>query len=159
MVGAGDTAMRHALRLVAPFSLGLALACGNSESNRVEDYLDASDAALHEVCECGYDDQLLLLTFGYLESYDSVEACDAEVGIDSAERGCVEGLFADEPTDYSAVLDCRAASARNAGACLNGKTCTDTARSGCFEQYFDEVEDCPDLPDGVEDKLNDCLRN
>ena len=41
--------MRLALRLVAPLSLGLALACGNSESNRVEAYLDASDAALTQV--------------------------------------------------------------------------------------------------------------
>lgn len=149
--------MRQLLRLV-PFILGIGLACAPDERDYVGQYLTASDSALREVCECDYNNPLVLLGFGYT-AFDSVQSCEAEVGIDSAERGCVSGLFADEATDYSAVLDCRADAAGRASACLNGKTCTDTARIDCFSQYGDEVEDCPDLPDDVENKLNDCLRN
>ena len=148
--------MRHALRLI-PFILGLGLACAPDESDYVGDYLSASDAALREICECEYDNLAFSLFTG--GPYDSVEECVAEYGINSAERGCIEGLFADEATDYSAVLDCRAQAAGRGSSCLNSKTCTDTARSACVSDYYDAVEKCPDLPNDVEAKLNDCLSN
>lgn len=149
--------MRHLPRLAA-FFLGLGLACAPTEADHVGDYLNALDADARELCECEYDNPLLLLVPPN-RIYDDTAACYADRGVSSAVRGCVDGLFKDETTDYSVVLDCRADVAAAAAACLNGKTCTDTARSGCYEQYNDDLEDCDDLPGSVESKLSDCLYN
>lgn len=149
--------MRLALRVV-PLLLGLGLACAPDEADYVIDYLNASDSARRAVCDCNHDDAIALLFFG-ASPYSSVEECKAEIVYSSAERGCVEGLFADEEVDYGSVLDCRAGAASRAAGCLSGKTCTDTARAGCFSTFQKEYTDCPDLPNSVENKLNDCLSN
>lgn len=143
--------------LLVPFALGLGLACAPTESDYVGDYISASDAARREICECDYDNLLLTAFIG--GPFGSAEECVAEYGFNSAERGCIEGLFADEATDYSAVLDCRSDVANRASACLNSKTCTDTARADCVSDYYDDYEDCPTLPADVEQQLNDCLNN
>ncbi|HEY0137561.1 MAG TPA: hypothetical protein VGB85_25930, partial [Nannocystis sp.] len=76
-----------------------------------------------------------------------------------AERGCVEGLFADAKVDYSAVLDCRAEAYARTATCLNSLTCTDTARGDCYKDLVEDIDACPDLPDDVEKDLNDCIYN
>jgi hypothetical protein len=149
--------MRHALRFI-PLITGLALACAPDESDYVGDYLDANDATGRAICDCDHDNALVLLFFG-TTPYDSVESCKAGIVASSAERGCVIGLFEDESVDYSSVLDCRAQAAARGSACLGGKTCTDTARADCVTTYYDEYNACPDLPNDVEAKLNDCLSN
>jgi hypothetical protein len=149
--------MRQFQRLAA-FLLGLGLACAPTEADHVGDYLGAIDANAGELCECEYDNPFLLLVPPN-RTYDDAAACYADRGVSSAVRGCVEGLFADETTDYSPALDCRADVASATATCLNGRTCTDTARNECYDQYIDDIEDCPDLPASVESKLDDCLYN
>jgi len=135
----------------------LASACNDGESAVVADYLDSADSYARELCECDYNNPLLLL--GLHAPYASVEACTMDLPSNSAERGCVEGLFKDASVDYSAVLDCRAEAQRKATACLGARTCTDTARLACFKDANDEAKLCPDLPDNVEAQLTDCLYN
>jgi hypothetical protein len=132
-------------------------ACNGGESAVVADYIDSADGYARELCECEYNSALLLL--GLHPPYGSADECSMDLPANSAERGCVEGLFQDASVDYSAVLDCRAAAQRNAAACLNALTCTDTARLNCYQDASDEISSCPDLPDDVEAQLTDCLYN
>ncbi len=133
-------------------------ACGSSESHAVDDFLDGVDGYYRQVCECDHDNVVLLAILGKLP-YASQDACRDDLPVDSAERGCVEGLFADEEVDYGGVLECRAAASSRASSCLNSKTCTDTARGDCHSQLVDELEDCDSLPSDIEARLNDCLHN
>ncbi len=145
------------LRAAALFVLSAVFAlpaCGEKAS--VGDYIDSADAYARNVCECEYDNPLAVYK---LPAYGSREECLADFPANSAERGCVEGLFKDIEIDYSAALDCRAAAFARASSCLNSKTCTDTARGDCYEDLLDEGEDCPDIDDKTEMQLNDCLFN
>jgi hypothetical protein len=144
-------------RRFAPLAL-LALTVCNNEANSVDGYLDSIDGFFATACECDHDN-VILLALILRPPYDSPEECREDLGVDSSERGCVEGLFTDEATDYRGVTDCRAAANERAASCLSSKTCTDTARADCYEQLADEVEDCPTLPDDLNDRLNDCLYN
>ena len=138
-------------------SLLAPLACGGGEPEAVGAFIDTADRYAKSICECEYDD-LLLLLLGKAP-YASKEACLAELPANSAERGCVQGLFNDAEVDYSAVLNCRADAYRQASACLGALTCTDTKRGDCYGQYNDEIKLCPGLPNAVEDQLRDCLYN
>ncbi len=147
------------LKRLALLSLLLApTACGDSESAAVGDFIDGLDGYARNICECDYDNGLLLL-FAGKSAYESKEACDADLPPSSAERGCVSGLFQDAETDYTAVLDCRSDAYARLNTCLGSKTCTDTARGDCLKTLADEIEDCPDLPESVEAQLTDCLNN
>ena len=145
---------RLALASLAFFSLP---ACNEGESGVVADYLDSADGYARQVCECEYNNALLLL--GLHPPYPTTEECLMDLPANSAERGCVEGLFKDAAVDYSAVLDCRAEAQRKATACLGTLTCTDTARIDCYTNAADETKLCPDLPDNIESQLTDCLYN
>ena len=145
------------LQRLALSALLLVPACNDGESGVVADYLDSADAYARGVCECEYNNALLLL--GLHPPYGSPEECLMDLPANSAERGCVEGLFKDASVDYSAVLDCRADAQRKATACLNSLTCTDTARIDCYTTASDEIQLCPDLPNDVESQLTDCLYN
>jgi hypothetical protein len=134
-----------------------AIACNDGESAVVGDYLDSADGYAREVCGCEYNSPALLL--GGHKPYASTEECLMDLPANSAERGCVEGLFKDASVDYSAVLDCRADAQNKASVCLNALTCTDTARLDCYTAANDEINKCPDLPNDVEAQLTDCLYN
>ncbi len=143
----------------ALLALLLAPACnGDDESAAVEDYVDGVDGYTRNICACEYNNPLILVGLNKL-SYSATEECLMDLPPNSAERGCIDGLFQDQSVDYAAVLDCRAAALGRSSACLKGKTCTDTARGDCYVTLADEVGSCPDLPDDVETKLNDCLYN
>ena len=144
-------------KLLAPVALvlGLALAPACGEKASVGDFIDSADGYAKAVCQCDFANPLLV----YNLPYGSGEECLMEFPANSSERGCVEGLFKDEDVDYSAALDCRAGAFDRAGSCLRSKTCTDTARSGCYSQFADEIEDCPEIADDVQQRLNDCLYN
>jgi hypothetical protein len=137
-------------------SLLTSMSCGG-EPRSVGDFIESADRYARSVCECDYNS--LALLFAGKAPYESRDACLADLPANSAERGCVEGLFEDAPVDYSAVLDCRADAFARVAACLNSLTCTDTARGDCYENLDDEYKLCPDLPKDVEDDLNDCLYN
>lgn len=143
----------------ALLALILAPACkGDDESAAVEDYVDGVDGYTRNICACEYDNPLVLLPL-FKVAYASSEECLMDLPPNAAERGCIDGLFQDQSVDYAAVLDCRAAALGRSSACLQGKTCTDTARGDCYADLADEVQSCPDLPEDVETKLNDCLYN
>lgn len=147
------------LARLALLSALLAPACGGGgEAGAVGDYLESLDTYARQVCECDHDNGVVLAFVGKF-IYGSVDACLDDLPVDSAERGCVEGLFADEEVDYRAVLECRADAHSRAASCLAGKTCTDTARNDCHLQRLDELEDCEALPLALEAKLSDCLHN
>ncbi len=144
---------------LALLALVLMPACnGDDEASAVQDYLAGADGYTRNICACEYNNPLILLTL-LKAPYASSEACLMDLPPGAAERGCVEGLFQDQSVDYEAVLDCRAAALDRSDACLRNKTCTDTARGGCYVDLSDEIKSCPDLPDEVENKLNDCLYN
>jgi hypothetical protein len=146
--------MTHPKSLALLSLLFLAPACGEKAS--VGDFIDSADGYARAVCECDFDNPLRVLK---LPAYGSADECLADFPANSSERGCVEGLFKDEEVDYSAALECRAGSFDRAASCISAKTCTDTARNGCFDQLLDELEDCPEIADDVEQRLNDCLYN
>jgi len=148
--------MTHRLRLALLCSLLAPLSCGGEKAS-VGDYIDGADSYARSVCECEYNS--LALLFAGKTPYGSTEECLADLPANSAERGCVEGLFGDNAVDYSAVLDCRADVFSRGSSCLNALTCTDTARTGCYSDLNDDLDACPDLPDDVEKQLNDCLYN
>lgn len=132
----------------------VAAACGGPEKEANE-YVDAVAATRTAICACdGYTLWPVLITG---ETFSSEEQCRAEFPPDSSARGCVEGLFADQVTDYSAQLDCFEAAERAFSSCLGGKTCTDTARASCLEDYQDDIDACPELPGDVQTDLSDCL--
>lgn len=147
------THRKSSLALLTATLLALLPACGEKAS--VGDFIDSADSYARQVCACDYNNPLVV----YNLPYGSAEACLESLPANSSERGCVEGLFKDEDVDYSAALDCRAGAFDRAAACLDGKTCTDTARSECYAQLGDEIEDCPELADDVQNRLNDCLYN
>lgn len=149
--------MTHLQRLALLSVVAPLLACNEGESGAVADYLDSADAYARQVCACEYDNALLLL--GLHAPYPSTEECLMDLPANSAERGCVEGLFKDAPVDYSAVLDCRADAQRKAKSCLAALTCTDTMRIDCYTQAADDTNLCADLPNDIEAKLSDCLYN
>ncbi len=138
-------------------SLFIALACGGGEPESVGSFISNADRYARSVCECEYGN-LALVLIGKAP-YKSKEACLADLPANSAERGCVEGMFTDAMVDYSAVLDCRADAYSRAASCLNALTCTDTMRGDCYGDLDSEIKLCPDLPDDVEDQLRDCLYN
>ena len=145
------------LALLAP--LALMPACGgDDEAGAVDDYLAGIDANARNLCACEYNNPLYLLALGKV-AYGSTEECLMDLPPSSAERGCTQGLFQDQTVDYTAVLACRADALARGNACLDAKTCTDTARVDCYKAYSDEVSACADLPDDVENKLTDCLYN
>lgn len=136
-------------RLSGLFVLSAALGCGIGP--HVNDFNDAVVAASAASCRCeGY-----LVLF---QGYTSEEQCLAEWPPDEAEQGCVESLFKAQDVDYQDHLDCRTGALNRLASCLNGKTCTDTARLGCVTQYADEEEDCPDVPAELQQDLDECLR-
>ena len=150
--------MTHCQRLALLCSLLAPLSCGGGgEPESVGAFIDGADRYARSVCECDYDNPALLLA-GKVP-FDTKEECLADLPTNSAERGCVEGLFSDAAVDYSAVLDCRAGAYGRAAGCLNSLTCTDTMRFDCYETHDDEFRACPDLPNDVEQQLNDCLFN
>ncbi len=158
--------MTHRPRLALLSSLLVALvsvasvttvSCGGGEPESVGAYIDSADRYARSVCECEYNS--LALLFAGKTPYKSKEACLSDLPANSAERGCVEGLFGDAVVDYSAVLDCRADAYARSSTCLNALTCTDTSRTDCYDALDDEYKQCPDLPNDVEKQLNDCLYN
>jgi hypothetical protein len=153
----GGSHMTHRLRLALLLSSFLtSMSCGDPEADAVGGYIDNADRYARGVCECEYNSIGLLLTG---KGYDSKEECLEDLPANSAERGCVEGLFADATVDYSAVLDCRAEAYARSATCLNSRTCTDTARGDCYKDLGDDIDACPDLPDSIENDLNDCIYN
>lgn len=143
---------------LALLALCIIPACGDDEADSVQDYVAGVDGYTRNICECEYDNPLYLLGLGKV-AYKSVEECLADLPPNAAERGCIDGLFQDQTVDYGAVLDCRAAALTRSNGCVNTLTCTDTARVDCYKDLSDELAACPDLPDSVETKLNDCLYN
>ncbi len=148
--------MTHFLRLALLCSLLAPLSCGGGEPESVGAYIDGADRYARSVCACEYN-SLALLFAG--KGYGSTEECLADLPANSAERGCVEGLFGDAAVDYSAVLDCRADAYARTSTCLNALTCTDTMRTDCYGELKDDYDLCPTLPNDVEKQLNDCLYN
>lgn len=146
------------LPYLALLALILAPACGDDEADAVGDYVDGVDGYTRNICECEYNNPLYLLSLGKV-IYGSADECLMDLPPNAAERGCIDGLFQDQSVDYSSVLNCRAAALSRSNGCLASKTCTDTARVDCYATLADEVSSCPDLPDDVETKLNDCLYN
>ena len=146
------------LPYLALLALLLAPACGDDEADAVGDYVSSVDGYTRDICECDYNNPLLLITLGKV-SYSSTDECLMDLPPNAAERGCIDGLFQDQTVDYGAVLNCRAAALSRNNTCLGAKTCTDTARGGCYTTLADEISACPDLPNDVEAKLNDCLYN
>lgn len=138
-------------------SLLAPLACGGGEPESVGAFIDTADRYARGVCECEYGN-LALVLIGKAP-YGSKEECLADLPANLAERGCVEGMFAEAKVDYSAVLDCRADAYNRAATCLNTLTCTDTMRGACYGELDDQYKACPDLPDDVENQLRDCLYN
>ncbi len=153
--------MTRLARLALALALAPALlvpACGSSAAHARGHLLAGGDGAYPPVWEGGLHQGVALAILGKLP-YASQDACRDDLPVDSAERGCVEGLFADEEVDYGGVLECRAAASSRASSCLNSKTCTDTARGDCHSQLVHELEDCDSLPPVIEARLNDCLHN
>jgi hypothetical protein len=147
------------LALLASLVLGITPACGgDDEASSVQDYIAGVDGYTRNLCECEYNNPLYLLALGKV-IYGSADECLMDLPPNSAERGCINGLFEDQSVDYSSVLDCRAAALSRSNACLSKLTCTDTLRGDCYSTLADEIASCPDLPDAVETKLNDCLYN
>ena len=131
---------------------------GDDEASSVQDYLAGVDGFTRNVCACEFGNPFVLVPLGKI-AYGSSEACLMDLPPSAAERGCTEGLFQDQTVDYGAVLECRAEALDRSDDCLRAKTCTDTARTGCYTTLDDEIKSCPDLPDDVEAKLIDCLYN
>lgn len=147
------------LPLLAIISALSVPACGDDEADAVENYVDGVDGYTRNICACEYDNPLYLLALGKV-IYGSTEECLADLPPGAAERGCIDGLFQDQTVDYGSVLDCRAGALARSNTCLGAKTCTDTARATeCYKVLTDELSSCPDLPEAVEGKLNDCLYN
>lgn len=154
--------MRQLQRLAAlALALSLGPVCAPSEADHVGDYLAARDDGIRGICKCDYNQALAISLFRFPpETYGSTEECVSENVHDSAVNGCVSGLFADEPVDYSSVLDCRARAIDEGAACLSAAMCDQTGtRVDCYDAYTDAYNACADLPDDVENKLNDCLYN
>ena len=149
--------MTRPLRLALLCSLLAPLSCGGGEPESVAGFIDGIDHYARSVCECEYNS--LALLFAGKKPYGSTEECLADLPANSAERGCVEGLFSDAAVDYSAVLDCRADVYARGASCLDALTCTNTARGDCYKNIDDDYKACPDLPDNVDQQLNDCLYN
>lgn len=139
-------------------TLSIMPGCGEDEADAVQGYVDGIDGYTRNICACEYDNPIYLLGLGKV-AYGSADECLMDLPPNAAERGCIDGLFQDQSVDYSSVLNCRSAAISRINGCLNTLTCTDTARAECYKDYADEVGACPDLPDSVETKLNDCLYN
>lgn len=136
--------MTHSLSLRAlPLLAALLAGCGNVPE--AKDFNDSLVAGALASCACGG------LTYG------SEEQCRAEFPPDEADQACVEALFKSLDADFGPHLECRSAAQQRYAACLNGKSCTDLARVGCYTQLIDEEEDCPDFPAEVQTDLNQCL--
>lgn len=146
---------------LAPLALAFTLAAivgacqGDPEGDAVENYIAGADAYAKGACRCDYANPLLVLGI-----YGSDEDCLEEFPANSAEVGCVRGVFQDEATDYTSTLNCRAQAFNEAAACLGAAECNqDGTRFDCYTQLGDELEDCPPFEAEVESKLNDCQSN
>lgn len=131
-----------------------AAACADPEDKAVDNFIAAADSYARSVCRCDYDSAAV-----GIPAYTSDDACFDDFPANSAEIGCVEGVFRDEPTDYRAALECLATAYRNAAACIDGATCDqDLTRLDCYLAFGEEADDCPDLEADVEEKLRECWR-
>lgn len=133
---------RRSLRAI-PLLAALAAACGNAPE--AKDFNEALVAAALAECGCGG------LTYG------SETDCRAQHPPDGTEQACVESLFKSLDVDYGPHLECRTAARNTYAACLNGKSCTDLARLGCFGDLLSAENECPDFPSDVQNDLNQCL--
>ncbi len=151
--------LRHVFPILAQsliMALTMALtmaACGKSA---VDAYIEGADDYADAVCECDFGNSLVVFQ---IPAYDNSTECRADLPSNSAERGCLRGLFADEPIDYSPTLECRADALRVAAACIRGKSCTDLARLACYADLGRDNDACPDLPSSLENRMVDCLYN
>ena len=125
-----------------PFTVALAIGCGNSSIRFFNESLVDTAIAL---CSCSSLD------------YESEEECRAEFPPDKTEQACVEALFESLEQDFRPHLECRVEANNHYTECLNSKTCTDLERVGFYAQWVDEEAACPNFPSEVQKDLSECL--
>ncbi|WP_143140334.1 hypothetical protein [Nannocystis exedens] len=125
-------------------SVLVAFAAGCGVGPHVDDFNESLVAAAVAGCACG--------NIGY----SSEEECRAEAPPDEGEQACIEALFKNAEANYEAQLDCRTAVNNRLASCLNSKSCTDLARLGCGGEAAEDLEDCPDLPNDINQELAEC---
>lgn len=137
--------MKRLFKPLLPLLAVVAAGCGIGP--HVDDYNAALVASAQATCICD----------GWKPQFSSEAECRAERPPSEAKQACVEALFKNIEGDYEAQLDCATAALNRAAACVNGKTCTDLARLQCPFTLAAELDDCPDLPNDVQQELNECL--
>ena len=135
-------------------TLALTACQAGEEPSTADRYADAFDSLANAVCECDFRGLAMPETSitAHVASYDSQEACRADLPTDPDERACLSELAAAE-TALDAALECRREMFTAIADCLESSTCG--AQGQCYSAA--PSFGCAPLANDLEERLTSCL--